>query len=103
MERFWRKLMKVLSQEIENVLKAKYIFRRSLAKCLMRFQHRFYLLSLFVPKRLNPKRPLERSIFRKASTISANIKYLVQAQSRQKLLTAIAAVNDVKMTLSELP
>jgi len=36
--------MKVLSQKIENVLKAKDIFRRGLAKRFVCFQHRFCLI-----------------------------------------------------------
>jgi len=78
-ERFWHRLMKVLSQEIENVLKAKHILRRSLAKCLMRFEHGFYLLPLSVYRRLDSRRPPELSTFRWTSTIRTNIEYLVQA------------------------
>jgi hypothetical protein len=36
-------VMKFLSQEINNVFKAKGIFRRDLAKCFMRFKHRLGL------------------------------------------------------------
>jgi hypothetical protein len=36
--------MKVLSQEIENILKAKDIFGRRFAKRFMRLEHRFCLL-----------------------------------------------------------
>jgi hypothetical protein len=71
--------MKVLSQEIENVLKAKHIFWRSLAKCLMRFEHGFYLLPLLVRRRLDARRPFEDSTFRWTNTIRTNIEYLVQA------------------------
>jgi hypothetical protein len=36
--------MKVLSQEVENVLKAKDIFGRRIAKRFVRFEHGFCLL-----------------------------------------------------------
>src|SRR5206468_11738753 len=88
--------------EIENVFKAKNIFRRSLAKRLMRLQHRLRLFLFLIHRRLDRGGSLERSAFRGAGTVSANIEYLIQAQSGEQFVAAVPAMNDVKLSMSQL-
>src|SRR5439155_5553227 len=88
--------------KIENVFKAKDIFRRGLAKRLMRFQHRLRLFLFSIPRRPDRGGSLERSAFRGTGTISTNIEYLIQAQPGEKLVAAIPTVDDVKVTMSQL-
>ena len=63
----------------------------------MRFQHRFCLLLFLGVWRLAYGGWLERSTFRRTRPVIMNIKYLIEPESGEKLLTAIPTVNDVKM------
>jgi len=94
-------VMKILSQEIENVLKAKDIFGRSLAKRFVRFDHGLRLLLFSRIQRLTSGRLFKRFTFRCTGAIAVNIEYLIQSEPGKKLLTAIAAMNNVKVTAPE--
>ena len=87
--------MKVLSEEVENVLKTKDIFGRRLAKRFVRFEHGFCLL-LFSSGGL-----FKRFTFRCTGAIAVDIEYLIQSEPGKKLLTAIAAMNNVKVAVPE--
>src|SRR4029450_6432239 len=87
---------------MENVFKAKDIFRRSLAKCFMRCQHRLRLLLFSLLRRPDRGGPLKRSAVGGTGTICTNIEYLIQAQPGEKLVAAVPTVNDVKIAVSEL-
>jgi hypothetical protein len=93
--------MKVLSQEVENVLEAKEIFGRRLAKRFVRLEHRFCLLPLSGIKGLNFRGLFKRFTFRRTGAIAVDVKYLVQSEPGKKLLTPIAAMNNVKVTVPQ--
>jgi hypothetical protein len=93
--------MKVLSEEIENVLKAKEIFWRGLAKRFVGLDHRFCLLSFSRSKRLAFGGLFKRFTFRSAVAIAVDIEDLIQSEPGQKLLTPITAMNNMKVTLPE--
>src|SRR4029450_5949362 len=86
---------------MENVFKAKDIFRRSLAKCFMRCQHRLRLLLFSLLRRPDRGGPLKRSAVGGTGTICTNIEYLIQAQPGEKLVAAVPTVNNVKMSMPE--
>ena len=93
--------MKILSEEIENVLKAKDIFGSRLAKSFVRFEHGFCLLLFSGIQRMASGGLVKRFTFRCTSAIAVDIEYLIQSEPGKKLLTAIAAMNNVKVALPE--
>src|SRR5204863_3058709 len=56
---------------------------------------------LSIPGRPDRGGSLQRSAFRGTGTISTNIEYLIQAESREKLVAAVSTMNDVKMSMSQ--
>ena len=93
--------MKILSQEIENVLKAKDIFRRRLAKRFVGFEHGFCLLLFSGIWRLASGGLFKRFTFRFTTAVAVDIEYLIQSEPGKKLLTAVAAMNNVKVAAPE--
>jgi len=93
--------MKILSQEIENVLKAKDIFGRCLAKRFMRLKHGLCLRLFAGIERVVFGGLFERFTVRCTAAIAVDIKYLIQSEPGKKLLTAIAAMNNVKVAAPE--
>ena len=93
--------MKVLSEEIENVLKTKDIFGRRLAKRFVRFEHRFCLLPLSGIYCLDFRGLFKRFTVGGTAAIAVDIEYLVQSEPGKKLLTPIAAMNNVKVTVPD--
>jgi hypothetical protein len=69
--------MKILSQEIENVLKAKDIFRRRLAKRFVRFDHGLCLLLFSGIYSLASGGLFKRFTFGFTTAIAVDIKYLI--------------------------
>src|SRR5262245_63529091 len=94
--------MKVLSQEIENVLKTKDIFGRRFAKRFVRLEHCFCLLPLSGIYCLDFRGLFKRFTLGCPATIAVDIEYLVQSKPGKKLLTPIAAMNNVKVTVREV-
>jgi hypothetical protein len=92
---------KVLSEEIEDVFKAKNVFGRRFAKRFVRFEHRLGLLSLSGIRALASGRLFERFAFRCTSAIAMDIEYLIQSKTGKKLLASIAAMNNVKVAAPE--
>ena len=91
--------MKVLSQEIENILEAKDIFGRRFAKRFVRLEHRFCLLPLSGIYCLDFRGLFKRFTFRRTVAVAVDVKYLIQSEPGKKLLTPIAAMNNVKVTV----
>jgi hypothetical protein len=93
--------MKILSEEIENVLKAKDIFGSRLAKRFVRFDHGLRLLLFAGIQHVASGGLLKRFTFRCTTAIAVDIEYLIQSKPGKKLLTATAAMNNVKVTAAE--
>jgi hypothetical protein len=67
----------------------------------MRFEHRFCLLPFVVLAQPGYGSSVELFAFRRALSVCVNIEYLIEAQSREKVVAAMAAMDDVEMTVTK--
>src|SRR5204862_8299216 len=94
------RLMQVLFKIIENVFEPGNIFWRCFAQSFMRFQHRFGLFS-FLSVGAVEHVLLHLLACRSGRTVRPDLENLIEPKPGKKLATAIAAMNNMKMTLAQ--
>jgi hypothetical protein len=88
--------LKILFEVVENVFEPGKIFWRCVTQRLVRIEHLFRLL-LFAQSGL-----LQFLTLRSVRAVCRNLEELVEAKTAEELATALATMDDLKVTFTEL-
>src|ERR1039457_3530499 len=87
---------------IEDVLEPEEILRRGIAQRLMRVQHLPGVLLLLFFGRFSGRFALKQFTLRRRRSVRMDAKDLVETETAKEVATALAAMDNVEMSVSQL-